>query len=106
MWVSVDLSVIPLGVGTSLSPFIAACKKIIQQTGLDYELGPNGTAIEGEWEEVFSCVKACHEEVHKIGASRIYTNLRVNTRADRKHSFREKMPSVESALRSLDSTSQ
>tara|TARA_B100000029_G_scaffold377222_1_gene371864 strand:+ start:185 stop:493 length:309 start_codon:yes stop_codon:yes gene_type:complete len=99
MWVSVDLSLIPLGVGTSLSPYIAACQEIIEQTGLDYELGPNGTALEGDWEEVFSCVKACHEAVHQKGATRIFTNLKVNTRSDRKHSFREKIPSVQSALK-------
>ena len=98
MWVSIDLCLIPLGVGTSLSPYIAACHKIIEQTGLDYELGPNGTALEGDWEEVFSCVKACHEAVHQMGATRIYTSLKVNTRSDRNHSFREKIQSVQSAL--------
>ena len=94
MWVSVDLCVVPLVVGTSLSPYIAACKEIIAQTGLAYELGPNGTAVEGEWEEVFDCIKACHEKVHGLGASRIFTTLRVNTRTDRHQSFREKVPKV------------
>ena len=94
MWVSVDLCLIPLGVGVSLSPYLAACKEIIKKTGLDYEIGPNGTAIEGEWEEVFACVCECHEVVHKKGATRIFTNLKLNTRIDRKQSFREKVPSV------------
>ena len=98
MWVSVDFCLVPLGVGVSLSPYIAACKRVIEGRGLDYELGPNGTAIEGEWEQVFSCVKACHEAVHAKGASRIYTTLKVNTRTDRKQSFREKAPSVESSF--------
>ena len=98
MWVSVDFALIPLGVGISLSPYLAACQKIIEQTGLDYEIGPNGTALEGEWGDVFACIKDCHEAVHKGGASRIYTNLKVNTRIDRKQSFREKVPSVESVL--------
>ena len=98
MWVSIDLCVIPLGVGVSLAPFVAACQKIIEKAELDYELGPNGTALEGDWEEVFSCVKACHEAVHQMGATRIYTSLKVNTRSDRNHSFREKIQSVQSAL--------
>ncbi len=96
MWTSIDLCVIPIGAGVSLSPYLAACKEIIKQTGLDYEMGPNGTAIEGEWEEVFSCVKACHEAVHQIGATRIYTTLKVNTRIDKRQSFRDKVKSVES----------
>ena len=94
MWVSVDLCLIPLGVGVSLSPYLAACKEVIKKTGLDYEIGPNGTAIEGEWEEVFACVFECHEVVHQKGATRIFTNLKLNTRIDRKQSFREKVSSV------------
>ncbi|KGG12224.1 MULTISPECIES: MTH1187 family thiamine-binding protein [Prochlorococcus] len=97
MWVSIDLCLLPLGVGDSLSPYIAACKEIIEEKGLDYELGPNGTAIEGDWEEVFQCVKACHEVVHSLGANRIYSALKVNTRNDRYQSFREKVQSVSSA---------
>ena len=80
MWVSVDLSLIPLGVGVSLASYIATCQEIIEKTGLDYEMGPNGTAIEGEWSEVFNCLRACHEAVHKKGATRIYSTLKLNTR--------------------------
>ena len=98
MWVSVDLCLVPLGVGVSLSPYLAACKEVIEKTGLDYELGPNGTAVEGEWNAVFSCIRACHEAVHLKGVPRIYTTLKVNTRIDRKQSFREKAPSVEAAF--------
>ena len=44
MWVSVDLCVVPIGVGVSLSPYIAACEWVIAATGLTHQLGPNGTA--------------------------------------------------------------
>ncbi len=100
MWVSIDLCLVPLGVGVSLSSYLAACQKVIEQTGLDYEIGPNGTAIEGEWDQVFACVRACHEVVHAKGTTRIYTTLKVNTRIDRKQSFREKVPSVKAFLSS------
>ncbi len=94
MWVSVDFCLVPIGAGLSLSPYISACKSIIEKHCLDYELGPNGTAIEGNWEEVFQCIKDCHEEVHSLGTNRIYTTLKINTRIDKKQSFREKVPSV------------
>ena len=100
MWVSVDFCLIPIGVGVSLTPFIAACQIVIEQSGLDYEWGPSGTALEGEWSKVFECVEACHREVHRLGASRIYTTLKVNTRTDRKQSFREKVPRVNSVASS------
>ena len=61
---------------------------------MDHELGPNGTSIEGEWDNVFLCIRECHQEVHRLGVNRIYTTLKINTRTDRKQSFREKVPSV------------
>ena len=98
MWVSIDFCLVPIGVGTSLSLFIAVCQKIIEKHNLDYELGPNGTAIEGDWDKVFECVKDCHTEVHRVGANRIYSTLKINTRTDRNHSFREKVSSVLSSI--------
>tara|TARA_Y100001968_G_scaffold328064_1_gene374436 strand:+ start:1913 stop:2212 length:300 start_codon:yes stop_codon:yes gene_type:complete len=98
MWVSIDFCLIPLGVGVNLSPYIAACQKIIVKSGLLHELGPNGTAIEGEWSSVFKCIEDCHTEIHNLGSPRIYTTLKINTRKDRKQSFKEKVPSVVKAL--------
>tara|TARA_Y100001968_G_scaffold316077_1_gene343437 strand:- start:1978 stop:2280 length:303 start_codon:yes stop_codon:yes gene_type:complete len=100
MWVSIDLCVVPIGVGVSLSPYITACQKIIQSRNLEYQLGPNGTSIEGEWNDVFECVKACHEGLHQLGVIRIYTTVKINTRIDRKQSFYEKVNSVQSSLSS------
>ncbi|WP_320674812.1 MTH1187 family thiamine-binding protein [Prochlorococcus sp. MIT 1341] len=94
LWVSIDLCLIPVGTGVSIAPYIKTCQKTIEEAGLNYELGPNGTAIEGNWEEVFDCVKACHTAVHNLGAPRIYTTLKVNTRTDKKQSFTEKVESV------------
>ncbi len=94
MWVSVDLCIVPIGVGVSLSPYIKACLSVIEKHNLDYQLGPNGTAIEGDWDQVFECIKGCHEIIHNEGAPRIYATLKVNTRIDRRHSFHEKVKSV------------
>ena len=91
MWVSIDLCLIPIGVGVSLSPYIKSCLLVIQEHDLDYQLGPNGTAIEGEWDQVFKCVKNCHEIVHSEGAPRVYTTIKINTRTDKKQLFREKL---------------
>lgn len=101
IWVSVDLCLVPIGVGVSLSPYIAACQKAIKETGLTYQLGPNGTAIEGDWDEVFDCIQACHLAVHDLGAPRIYTTLKVNTRTDRKQSFQEKVQRVASSMQEM-----
>jgi uncharacterized protein (TIGR00106 family) len=95
MNVSVDLCVVPVGLEGSLAPWVAICHELIEDSGLEYELGPNGTAIEGDWDAVFACVKRCHERLHGEGVPRIHATLRVNTRVDREQSFRDKVHSVE-----------
>ena len=54
MFVSIDLCLVPIGVGTSLSPYIKECIEVIKNEGLKYELGANGTAIEGDWDKAVS----------------------------------------------------
>ena len=94
MWVSIDLCLVPIGVGVSLSPYIKKCISIIEEHNLEYELGPNGTAIEGEWYQVFECIKSCHEVLHSNGVPRIYSTLKVNTRTDKIQLFKDKVETV------------
>ena len=98
MKVILELTLIPLGVGTSLSRYIAACEKIFKEAGLACELHANGTNIEGEWDEVFSAVKRCHEVVHEMGVPRISSVIKVGTRTDRPQSMQEKILSVQEKL--------
>jgi len=89
-----DLTVVPIGVGISLSKYVAACEDILKQPGLKTTLHPNGTAIEGEWDTVMDAVKACHEKVHSMGAPRIFTTLKIGTRNDREQTLEDKVDSV------------
>jgi uncharacterized protein (TIGR00106 family) len=57
MKVIVDLCVVPIGMGVHLAPCIAACEKVLTEAGLKIQLHPNGTAIEGEWEQVFAAIE-------------------------------------------------
>ena len=93
-----DLTVVPIGVGVSLSKYVAACEDVLRQTGLKTTLHPNGTAIEGEWDAVMAAVKACHEKVHGMGAPRVFTTLKIGTRTDREQSLEDKVNSVEAKL--------
>ena len=61
---------------------------------LTHQLGPIGTDIEGDWEDVFNCVKKCHEKIHQKGARRIYTTIIVNTRIEKLQGFKDKVKSV------------
>jgi uncharacterized protein (TIGR00106 family) len=95
MKVIVDLCVVPIGVGLSVSKYIAECEKIIKQAGLKSMLHAYGTNIEGEWDDVFAAVKKCHERVHEMGAPRISSTLRIGTRTDRNQTMDDKIKSVQ-----------
>ncbi len=99
MNVIADLCVVPLGVGVSVSPYVAACERVLQQAGLKTHLHAYGTNIEGEWDAVFAAVKRCHEVVHQMGAPRVSSALRIGTRTDRPQTMADKVRSVEEKLR-------
>ena len=98
MRVIVDLCVVPLGVGLSVSEYVAACHRVIEEAGLSHQMHAYGTNIEGDWDAVFAAVKRCHEVVHAMGAPRITTSMRVGTRTDRTQSMADKLRSVEEKL--------
>lgn len=94
MKVIVDFCIIPMGVGLSVSKYIAECEKILKKAGLITMLHAYGTNIEGEWDDVFAAIKKCHERVHEMGAPRISSTLRVGTRTDRNQTMEDKIKSV------------
>ena len=98
MKVIVDLTIIPLGIGVSLSKYIAACEKVLVDAGLKTQLHANGTNIEGEWEIVFKAIRKCHEVVHEMGVPRIFTTIHIGTRIDREQTMEEKILSVRKKL--------
>jgi uncharacterized protein (TIGR00106 family) len=99
MKVLVDLCLVPLGVGVSVSSYIAACERILSEAGLKTQLHGYGTNIEGEWEEVFAAIRRCHEAVHGMGAPRISTVIKLGTRTDRDQTMADKVASVQAKLR-------
>jgi uncharacterized protein (TIGR00106 family) len=98
MRVMVDVSIVPIGVGVSLSRYVAACERVLRDTGLRTALHAFGTNVEGEWDEVFAAVKRCHEVVHGMGAPRIATTIRLGTRTDKVQTLDDKIRSVEQKL--------
>jgi uncharacterized protein (TIGR00106 family) len=93
-----DISIIPLGVGLSLSSFVAECEQVFSEACLEPHLHANGTNVEGEWDDIMAALKACHERLHEMGVPRIATNLRLGTRIDREPSMEAKMRSVTEKL--------
>jgi len=98
MKVLLDFCVVPIGVGVSVSEYIAACERVLKEAGLKHEMHMYGTNVEGEWDEVMTALKKCHEVVHQMGAPRISTTIRLGTRTDRNQTMVDKIKSVKEKL--------
>lgn len=98
MHVLIDVSVVPLGVGLSLSRYVAACERVFAEAGLTPRLHAFGTNVEGEWDAVFGAVKRCHEVLHAMGVPRVSTIVKAGTRTDKAQGLDDKVKSVQDAL--------
>ena len=69
----IELQIIPLGKGTSLSEELGEILKLIDASGLAYQLTPTGTCIEGDWDAVMRLVRQCHDHARSISPHVITT---------------------------------
>jgi uncharacterized protein (TIGR00106 family) len=97
MSVIVDLSIFPLDKGESVSRYVARVLNIISTCGLMYKLGPMGTSIEGEWEEVMEVVSRCLKELQR-DCERVYMTMKVDYRKGPGGRLEEKVGSVREKL--------
>ncbi|WP_420554526.1 MTH1187 family thiamine-binding protein [Neptuniibacter marinus] len=98
MNVMIDICIVPLGVGVSVSKYVAACQRVLNDAQLEHEMHAYGTNVEGDWDEVMVAVKRCHEIIHEMGAPRITTSMRLGTRTDREQTMNDKVQSVRDRL--------
>ena len=59
MKVIAGLCIVPLGVGTSVAEYVAACVRILEDAGLEIQLHAYGSNIGGAWDDVFAKIKRC-----------------------------------------------
>ncbi|KAI0247940.1 hypothetical protein BJV78DRAFT_1241299 [Lactifluus subvellereus] len=79
-----DFCLIPMGTGhdPSVAEYIAECARILEKSGLKYQVRGYGTNLEGSWSAVSQAIHDCHAAVHAKGAPRIATDIRIGTRAE------------------------
>ena len=92
----VELSINPLGRGTHLSKDLGEILKIIDESGLPYCLTPSGTCIEGDWDEVMTLVKRCHQQA-RSGSSHVMTTVRMEDEEGATDKLSENIEAVERA---------
>ena len=98
MKIIAEFTIIPLGIGITLSSYIAEITKYLRQTNLIIEEHSMGTNIEGEWDLVMAAVKHCNQLLINKGVERVSTNLKISLRVDKEQSMTGKLKSVADKL--------
>jgi len=98
MSVIVEFSIFPMDKGESLSPYVARAIKMIQDSGLPYELNPMGTCVEGEWSDVMALVDRCFQAMQK-DSGRINLSLKADYRKGPSGRMKSKVASVRQKLK-------
>jgi uncharacterized protein (TIGR00106 family) len=93
----IELSITPIGNGTHTSDEIAGALKIIEESGLPFELTPSATCIEGDWAEVMPVIERCHEQV-KARCPHVITTIKIEDDAGAKNKLHGNVASVEEKL--------
>jgi uncharacterized protein (TIGR00106 family) len=93
-----QFKVVPIGSGESLSKYVAECVKIVDRSGLRYELTPMSTIVEGGLDEVLDVVKACHIRVREM-TDRVVTSIEIDDRKGATDEMHRKVQSVERKLK-------
>jgi uncharacterized protein (TIGR00106 family) len=90
-----QLSVYPIGEGTSLSRFVKKGVAVIKESGYKYEVGGMSTAVEvPDLDSLFELVKKIHAAHLGEGAKRIVIDLKVDDRRDKDATIERKRKSV------------
>lgn len=80
--VLLEFSMYPTDKGEGVSDYVGRILEIIDDSGLPYKLGPMGTCLEGEWDEVMAVVSRCREAL-ATDCSRIACQIKIDDRQDR-----------------------
>ena len=95
----VAVSISPVGVGVSLSRYVAAAERVVRgQDRIRVRLDPMFTTLEGDVGEIFALIQQMQEAVFEAGAPRVGTVIKIDDRRDRKVQMEDKLRSVESKL--------
>jgi uncharacterized protein (TIGR00106 family) len=95
--VLLEMSIVPLGQGESVSKYVAQCVDLVDRSGLAYELHAMGTIVEGELAEVLALMQRCIEEVAK-SSNRVTCSAKIDYRQGTHGSLKSKVASVEQKL--------
>jgi uncharacterized protein (TIGR00106 family) len=80
-----------------MSRDVARVIETLQAMGLEYRLGPMGTCVEGDLNQVLEAIRRCHQAV--TGShERVITSIVIDDRRNQPHHLGDMVSSVEQQL--------
>lgn len=92
-----SFSVVPMGVTGGVKTLVAEALKIVDASGLPYELGAMQTTIEGDEERVLEVILRCHRRLREL-APRVLTHITLDDRRGATGRLEGKVRDVEEIL--------
>lgn len=91
-----EFSIYPMAT-EHMSRDVAKVIETLESTGLTYHLGPMGTTVEGNWDQVMTAIQRCHHVV-ALNHDRVVTTIVIDDRKNQPHRLAEMISSVEQKL--------
>jgi uncharacterized protein (TIGR00106 family) len=95
--VLLEMSIVPMGAGVSVSHYVAECIDLIDKSGLDYEVHSMGTIVEGELADVLNLMRECIEKM-ATHSDRVSCAAKLDYRKGKSGRLTGKVDSVEQKL--------
>ena len=87
-----DITIVPIGTGSaSVSGYVRAAFEVLKQSGLNYQVGPMSTSVEGDWDAVMATIRRMQEACFKLGAARLATTIKIDERRDKPQTMADKV---------------
>ncbi|SEM68574.1 MTH1187 family thiamine-binding protein [Lihuaxuella thermophila] len=91
-----EISVVPVGTNTaSFSSYVSDAVRLIQQNGLNYQLTPTATVIEGEVDQLMDLAKQIHKNAMANGIHRVITHISIDERTDKPTNMQQQVQAVQ-----------
>lgn len=89
--VNVAFQMIPRAEGKDIYSIVDEAIKVVQESGVKYEVCPFETVMEGDLDDLLDIVKRAQEACVKAGASDVFTNIKIQYSAHRSVTIDEKV---------------
>ncbi len=78
----VEFAVLPAVSEDRINEIVDMAIEVVKTSGLTYEVGANGTTVEGDLRQVIEVVLRAHEVAKDKGSGRVFTVIKIDDRVE------------------------